>query len=90
MDLHGCSVAVARTILRCFLQDVQSGALQVAGDLTVVTGKGLGSGADGPVLGRAARAFLSENSGPRLTEVPSNTGRFVLRGKHLNAWRAGL
>ena len=89
MDLHDCSAAVARTILRCFLQDVQAGVSRAAGDVTVVTGKGLGSGAEGPVLGHAARAFLSESGGPRVTEVPGNAGRFVLRGEDLEAWRAG-
>ena len=67
----------------------QSDVPQAERDVTVVTGKGLGSGPGGPVLGDAARAFLLESGGPLVTEVPNNTGCFVLRSEDINAWRAG-
>ena len=58
LDLHECSAAVACTVLSCHLQDLRATPPQA--DLVVVTGKGLGSGDEGPVLKRATRAHLAE------------------------------
>jgi hypothetical protein len=77
---------VACTILSCYLHDVRATPSLAQADLTVVTGKGLGSGEGGPVLTQATRAHLAEIGGPRITEVPENTGRFVLRKDDVAAW----
>ena len=86
MDLHECSAAVACTILSCYLRDVRATPSLAHADLSVVTGKGLGSGEGGPVLLHATRAHLAEIGGPRITEVPENAGRFVLRKDDVAAW----
>jgi hypothetical protein len=77
---------VACTILSCYLHDVRATPSLAQADLTVVTGKGLGSGEGGPVLVHATRAHLADIGGPRITEVPENTGRFLLRKEDLAAW----
>ena len=86
LDLHDCSAALACTILSCHLHDVRATPSLAHADLTVVTGKGLGSGEGGPVLMHATRAHLAEIGGPRITEVPENAGRFVLRKDDVAAW----
>ena len=85
MDLHSCSAATACTALSCHLQDLRAKPPQV--DLVVVTGKGLGSGDDGPVLKHATRAHLAEIGGPKITEDPKNDGRFMLLREDVDAWR---
>jgi pentatricopeptide repeat protein len=88
MDLHGCSAAIACTVLGCYLQDIAAAPLHTGIDtITVVTGKGLGSGADGPVLTHTTRAFLTDILGPTVTAVPTNEGRFLLLKDDLLAWR---
>ena len=84
MDLHECSAAVACTVLSCHLQDLRATPPQA--DLVVVTGKGLGSGDDGPVLKHATRAHLAEIGGPKITEVPSNDGCFMLLRADVESW----
>jgi pentatricopeptide repeat protein len=86
LDLHGCSAAMACTILSCYLHDVRTTPSLALADLTVVTGKGLGSGEGGPVLVHATRAHLVEIGGPYITEVPENAGRFVLRKEDVAEW----
>ena len=55
-------------------------------DVTVITGKGLGSGDDGPVLKHATRAHLAAIGGPKVTEVPENDGCFKLLRADVEAW----
>ena len=86
MDLHDCSAAVACTILSCYLRDVRATPSLAHADLSVVTGKGLGSGEGGPVLVHATRAHLVEIDGPHITEVPENAGCFVLRKEDVAEW----
>ena len=72
--------------MSCYLHDVRATPSLAQADLSVVTGKGLGSGEGGPVLVHATRAHLAEIGGPHITEVPENTGCFVLRKDDVAAW----
>jgi DNA-nicking Smr family endonuclease len=89
LDLHVCSAALANTVLRCFLEDTLAApATRRGGTIRVVTGKGLGSGEDGPVLAHSTRAFLVATNGPTITEVPNNAGCFLLLEEDVAAWRS--
>jgi len=55
-------------------------------DIGVITGKGLGSGLDGPVLVTGVPQFLSDFSGPRTTRVKGNEGRFLITKESLSNW----
>lgn len=85
LDLHGTSEAVARVVLRVFLEEMRSGARQPLGVL-VITGRGKHSQQRSAVLPDALRAFLSEVSGPTPTEVPGNPGVFKLTKTSIDSW----
>ena len=87
IDLHDCSVAVAQTALSCFLRDLNGDdmAAQTQRDVIVVTGRGNRSEGEA-MLPSAMRAFLVDTRGPRVTEVPENPGRFILRRDELVEW----
>ena len=86
VDLHDCSAAVARTIMRCLLQDLRSGVRLSGRSLTVVTGRGNNSDGGKAVLPSEIREFLVECKGPAFTDVLKNPGRFVLRKESLRSW----
>ena len=46
--------------------------------ITVVTGKGLRSGPEGPVLQTGVPRFLQEKHGPEVMSVEGNMGRFLI------------
>ena len=81
-----CSAAVARTLLHCHLQDLQSP--QYAGlelsDLLVITGKGLHS-EGAPVLAAEVPKFLAD-WGLHWKQVHGNAGRLVLPRAELARW----
>eukprot|EP00613_Pedinella_sp_CCMP2098_P060822 CAMPEP_0171986624 /NCGR_PEP_ID=MMETSP0993-20121228/274965_1 /TAXON_ID=483369 /ORGANISM="non described non described, Strain CCMP2098" /LENGTH=289 /DNA_ID=CAMNT_0012639535 /DNA_START=27 /DNA_END=896 /DNA_ORIENTATION=+ len=85
IDLRGCSVAVARTLLRLVLLDLKSVSYP-SRDIVIITGQGKGSGERGAVLPDQVRSFLIECSGPQITEVPTNPGRFLLVREDILTW----
>ena len=84
VDLHECSAAVARTVMRCLLRDLKYDRRSLC-DITVVTGRGKGSEGEA-VLPLEVRSFLSSIAGPTPTEVPTNPGRFILKHRALREW----
>ena len=84
IDLHDCSEAVARTIMRIVLSEVQSG-FRKPGKLTIITGWGKHS-EDKPVLPGEVRSFLRDYYDLELTEVPGNRGRFVIPLGSIQKW----
>ena len=85
IDLHDCSSAVAQTILRLTLEELNSGA-RTPCDITVITGRGNRSGEGGAVLPDQVRSFLIEYGGPEITEVPRNPGCFLLTRDSVIKW----
>lgn len=85
VDLHGCSAAVARTVMRCLLQDLCRGE-RSSQSLAVITGRGKHSSGNA-VLPSEVRLFLLEVSGPETTDVPDNPGCFLLTASAISKWR---
>ena len=56
--------------------------------VTIITGKGLGSGSEGPVLQAQVPLFLKHNFGPDISPVRGNDGRFRITKKALEQWVA--
>ena len=80
-DLHSLPLAVACTLLTDSLLQVlheRSFEEPSVRNIAIVTGKGLGSGTDGPVLRSAVPKFLQETSGPKILLDGENEGRFHL------------
>ena len=65
-------------------QDSLANAL--IGDIIIVTGKGLGSGNEGPVLRTKIPEFMREVQGPILEPVEGNEGRFLIKQMALQMW----
>ena len=79
-DLHGHPLAQACMLLADSLMCVvEQGFFEKSNfeEIVVVTGKGLGSGSKGPVLQTGVPNFLRKLSGPEITLVEDNTGRFL-------------
>eukprot|EP00613_Pedinella_sp_CCMP2098_P001087 CAMPEP_0171640052 /NCGR_PEP_ID=MMETSP0990-20121206/30153_1 /TAXON_ID=483369 /ORGANISM="non described non described, Strain CCMP2098" /LENGTH=102 /DNA_ID=CAMNT_0012214055 /DNA_START=413 /DNA_END=718 /DNA_ORIENTATION=- len=85
IDLHECSSAVAQTILRLTLEELDSGA-RTSCDIIVITGRGNRSGEGGAVLPDEVRSFLIEYGGPEITEIPQNPGCFLLTLDSIVKW----
>jgi len=86
IDLHGCSVAVARTVLRVVLSDFRKGNI-VPSDMMVLTGRGNGTPDGASVLAEEMRSFLKSISGPFINEVRSNSdGCFQLKKEAIETW----
>jgi pentatricopeptide repeat domain-containing protein 1 len=84
VDLHQCSAAWARSLLRCLLRDLRTSKRKVC-DIVVITGRGNRS-VGSPVLPQETRSFLTSVEGPIPTDVPGNPGQFVLKKKSILAW----
>ncbi|MGD0484436.1 MAG: Smr/MutS family protein [Gemmatimonadales bacterium] len=78
LDLHGCTAAAARGLVRSF---VESAARSAPGAVVhVITGKGRGS-AGGPVLRGAVAALLRGELAPRVADWGRDVdeGGFLVR-----------
>jgi len=88
-DLHDLQLAVSCMLIADSLlsivrmRTIESSPFQ---DITVITGKGLGSGPEGPVLVTGVPRFLSVFSGPQITSIEGNEGRFLITKKSLESW----
>jgi pentatricopeptide repeat protein len=80
IDLHDCSVSVARIALAVFLNELRSG-VRTPCDVTVITGRGNNSIGDA-VLPSEMRSFFAEKF-IDITEIPSNPGAFLLKKETL-------
>ena len=88
-DLHGFSLPVSCMLLYEALKvllETKSHDPSSLIQMTVITGKGLGSGTEGPVLQRGVPNFLAEISGPKITRIEGNNGAFHLRAESLQLW----
>jgi DNA-nicking Smr family endonuclease len=83
VDLHGCSAAVARTVLRCVLEDIRTGATAPR-FITLITGRGNKS-KDGPVLATVVPKFLSANN-LVFSAIAGNDGCLLLPKVGLDTW----
>jgi pentatricopeptide repeat protein len=89
LDLHGLSLAsscmvVVDSLLSAI--DIKRHERSAVRDITIVTGKGIGSGPDGPVLVSGVPQFLRDCSGPEITLVEANEGCFVITKGALQVW----
>ena len=86
--MHGCSLAVAKTAVRCFLEDLIA-RKRSPENILVITGKGgaaAGRSTEG-VLKQGVRDFLVESGGPRFTENPrGDEGCFLLLRHDVQDW----
>jgi len=55
-------------------------------DILVITGRGRRSAGGRPVLQKSMRQFLSRVSGPSISEVSGNDGRFLLKRVDIDDW----
>ena len=88
-DLHDLPLAVACILLTdSLLQVLREKTFNEPSfrEIVVVTGKGLGSGPDGPVLRTGVPQFLRDTFGPEILLVERNEGRFHLSQKALRTW----
>ena len=87
-DLHGFPFAVAcMLIVESLIKTTQDSlANALIGDIIIVTGKGLGSGNEGPVLRTKVPEFFREVQGPILEPVEGNEGRFLIKQMALQMW----
>ena len=88
-DLHGFPLSVSCMLLYealQFLVETKSQDPLSFRQIIVVTGKGLGSGPEGPVLQRGVPNFLTEISGPKITRIEGNDGAFLLHMESLQDW----
>ena len=101
VDLHGYSVALAGAAMRHVLAKLgrehaeREALCEVDGGrctdgLVVITGRGLGSGTSGPLLGPAVLAMLESDFEPPITArvVDGNEGRLLVNGGSLQVWLA--
>lgn len=58
----------------------------VVRDVVVITGKGLGSKNNVPVLRRKIPSFLSDTIGLKVTKLKDNEGRLLITGNSLQEW----
>ena len=97
LDLHlattnadggACTASVANALLYDTLCEYAEGTREIQGDLEVVTGRGRGSGSDGPVLTTSTRAFLTTIMDPPLEiqDHPTNAGSFTVPAASLLKW----
>ena len=88
-DLHDRSLAAACMLLADSLMLVAEQRLFEKSnfvDIIVVTGRGLGSGPTGPVLRAGVPNFLRKMSGPEISLVKGNNGRFLITRQALQIW----
>ena len=89
-DLHSFSLAVASMLLADSLLTVAKQEVPKISSkfesIVVVTGKGLGSGPEGPVLREGVPQFLRETFGPEIVFDERNEGIFLLSQESLRAW----
>jgi len=85
VDLCECSAAVARTILRILLSELQSGARK-SDDIILITGRGKHSEDNKAMLSGEMRSFLRDSYGLGLSEVPGNAGSNVLPLDSIRNW----
>jgi hypothetical protein len=83
IDLHHCSAAVGRAVMRLLLRDIREGKCG-SHDITVVTGRGNRSVGQ-PVLIGEIQAFLG-SVGFRIKKVPTNPGCFILTSDSIQMW----
>ena len=83
VDLHGCSAAVARAVMRVVLNDLKSGTREASEHLVVVTGRGLHSRGKA-ILPQEVRAFIRACDGPATTDV--HPGHFVIEEQAIAKW----
>ena len=75
----------ADEIMRLILSELKSRTCAPC-SITVVTGRGNGSGNGGAVLTLQFHAFFTEHGGPEITEVLGNPGRFVPSRDSILRW----
>ena len=61
----------------------------VVRDVVIITGKGLGSKNNTPVLRRKIPLFLSDTLGLKVTRLKDNEGRLLVTGNSLQEWASG-
>ena len=88
--LHDCTLAlgcmpIAEWLLEVLKQAMTSLELPFE-SIVVVTGKGLGSGAEGPVLRPGVPHFLRKTFGPEISPDEKNEGAFFLTCLSLQKW----
>jgi len=85
---HSATASVANALLYPTLCEYAEGSRRIQGDLEVVTGRGRGSGKNGPILPTSTRTFLMEVIDPPLEirNDPKNTGKFMVTAKSLTEW----
>ncbi len=101
LDLHGYSVALAGAAVRHVLSKLahehaeREGLCELDGarcadGLIFITGRGLGSGTSGPLLGPAVRAMLQDDFEPPIVArvADGNEGRLLVDGESLQGWLA--
>ena len=88
-DLHDLQLATACMLLADALLVIGlTGSHKSSSfrEIVVVTGKGLRSGSEGPVLRDKVPQFLQERLGLETTPVEENTGRFLVKQTALQTW----
>jgi len=84
LDLHTASEAIARVVLRAWMDDLKSGDRKPA-NLIIVTGRGNNS-VGAPVLPKGVRSFLRETHGPVARDDPNNPGILTLTKDSIEDW----
>jgi len=89
-DVNSATASVANALLYHTLCEYAEGSRQIQGDLEVVTGRGRGSGKNGPVLPTSTRTFLTKVIDPPLEvrDNPINPGCFTVTATSLKEWVA--
>jgi len=88
-DLHGFDLPESCMLLaQALISAMQSKSYELPsfGDIVVITGKGHGSGPEGPVLQKYVPRFLRDCSGPEITRIEGNDGAFAISHESLRDW----
>ena len=89
-DLHNTIEMDACFLLaEAFDRAAVHAAQGVVRDVVIVTGKGLGSKNNAPVLRRKIPPFLRDTIGLKVTRLKDNEGRLLITGNSLQEWASG-